>query len=151
MQWNCQVLGCDSVLLWWGLCLQGQTTLFHQPRKFPPTYFSIFLHFPTRLVGPQHVHSGTGQHHPPKARCGRGTDDYGLLSSSGFNYRCSQLQRKGKGLGRTCQAQTLPGSQEEKEGGEQGSQTLPSHPTAIGLFWGLGSFNVEMLVAVLIG
>lgn len=30
-------------------------------------------------------------------------------------------------------------------GGEQGSQTLPSHPTAIGLFWDLGSFSVEIL------
>lgn len=36
-----------------------------------------------------------------------------LLGSSGFNYRCSQLQRKRTGLGRTCQAQTLPGSQGE--------------------------------------
>lgn len=30
-------------------------------------------------------------------------------------------------------------------GGEQGSQTLPSHPTAVGLFWDLGSFSVEIL------
>lgn len=27
-------------------------------------------------------------------------------------------------------------------GGEQGSQTLPSHPTAVGLFWDLGSFSI---------
>lgn len=32
-------------------------------------------------------------------------------------------------------------------GGEQGSQTLPSHPTAVGLFWDLGSFNIEILTA----
>ncbi len=61
-----------------------------------------------------------------------------LLDSSGFNYRCSQLQRKITGLGRTCQAQTLPGSQ----GREHGSQTLPSHPTTIALFWDLGSFSI---------
>lgn len=51
----------------------------------------------------------------------------GLPSSSGFNYRCSQLQRKGKGLGRTCQAQTLPGSQEEKEG--ESREVKRYHPT----------------------
>lgn len=27
-------------------------------------------------------------------------------------------------------------------GGEQGSQTLPSHPTAVGLFWDLDSFSI---------
>lgn len=53
---------------------------------------------------------------PPRARCGWRTEDYGRPSSTGFNYRCSQLQSEGTGPGRTCQVQTLAGSQEEKEG-----------------------------------
>lgn len=113
----------------------------HTLSSAPEVSSHVLLHFPA-FSNPSCWATACAQHHraapSSKTLMWLKNQWLWLLDSSGFNYRCSQLQRKITGLGRTCQAQTLPGSQ----GREQGSQTLPSHLTAVGLFWDLGSFSI---------
>lgn len=82
--------------------------------------------------------SSTEQHHPPKPQCGWGTNDYGCWLQLQMLTITEEKNRVGQNVPSTNTAGITGG----EGGGEQGSQTLPSHPTAVGLFWDLGSFGI---------